>query len=74
MIAVVQSLPNRSKILEEQLVVAHPTAREQLVMLDHQIIAQGGTLTCERCGQMWKDRKQTVEDEQCPGPEIWGMP
>eukprot|EP00973_Karenia_brevis_P054966 7642719-Karenia_brevis.AAC.1 len=53
---------------------AHPTAREQLTAMDHQINAQGGSIICQRCGQIWKDRKQMVEDEQCPGREIWGMP
>eukprot|EP00973_Karenia_brevis_P037620 5191278-Karenia_brevis.AAC.1 len=45
MIAVVQSLPKRSKILKQCMVVAHPTAREQLTIMDHHIRAQGATLS-----------------------------
>eukprot|EP00973_Karenia_brevis_P080154 11119216-Karenia_brevis.AAC.1 len=60
MIAVVQSLPSRSKILKEQLVVAHPSAREQSTELENQMSAQGATLTCHKCGQMLKDRRQIV--------------
>eukprot|EP00973_Karenia_brevis_P090574 12403275-Karenia_brevis.AAC.1 len=63
-------MPTRAKILKDQLVVTQPSAREQLDELDHQISAQGGTHTCQRCGQMWKDRRQIVGESKCPGTEI----
>eukprot|EP00973_Karenia_brevis_P093112 12415682-Karenia_brevis.AAC.1 len=58
MIAVVHTMPTRAKILKDQLVVTHPSVREELVELEHQISAPGRTLTCQRCGQMWKDGRQ----------------
>eukprot|EP00973_Karenia_brevis_P006196 844370-Karenia_brevis.AAC.1 len=58
MIAVVQTMPTRAKIPKDQLVVTQPSAREELDELEHQISAKRGTLACQRCGQMWKDRRQ----------------
>eukprot|EP00973_Karenia_brevis_P039297 5426420-Karenia_brevis.AAC.1 len=67
-------MPTRAKILKDQLVVTQPSAREQLDELEHQISAEGGALTCQRCGQMWKASRQIVGESRCQGPERWGTP
>eukprot|EP00973_Karenia_brevis_P091160 12406201-Karenia_brevis.AAC.1 len=59
-IAVVQTMPIRAKILKDEFVVAHPSAKEQLGELEHQIVTQKGELTCQRWEQMWKSRRHYV--------------
>eukprot|EP00973_Karenia_brevis_P018409 2523950-Karenia_brevis.AAC.1 len=67
-------LSPRIRILKEQLVVTHPSVREQLRVLEHQISDQGGTLTRQGCGQMWRNKKQMLGHSKCPGLEIRGEP
>eukprot|EP00973_Karenia_brevis_P000492 69651-Karenia_brevis.AAC.1 len=64
MIAVVQTMPTRAKIRKDNKVVTQPSARQQLGELEHQIVAQRDELTCQRCGQMWKSRRQIVGESK----------
>eukprot|EP00973_Karenia_brevis_P073960 10279943-Karenia_brevis.AAC.1 len=74
MIAVLQTMPTRAKIVKDQLVVSLPTAHEKLGKMGHQVEAHRGRLLCHRCGQQWQDKDHYIGDLQCPGPEIWGLP
>eukprot|EP00973_Karenia_brevis_P070921 9856891-Karenia_brevis.AAC.1 len=42
--------------------------------MEHQIVAQKGKLLCHNCGQMWSPKRQMLEQQNCPGPQIWGTP
>eukprot|EP00973_Karenia_brevis_P023193 3194204-Karenia_brevis.AAC.1 len=58
MIAVLQTMPTRARIVKDQFVVSPPTAKEKLRRMGHQVDAQRGRLLCHRCGQQWKDKHQ----------------
>eukprot|EP00973_Karenia_brevis_P055316 7691132-Karenia_brevis.AAC.1 len=63
MIAVLQAMPTRAKIVKEQLVVAPPTAQEKLGEMGHQVGAQRGRL---QILQVWA----TVAGQT---PVHWGL-
>eukprot|EP00973_Karenia_brevis_P087591 12146963-Karenia_brevis.AAC.1 len=44
MIAVIQTMPTRAKVVKDQLAVAPPTASDKLGELHHQRLAPGGLL------------------------------